>query len=229
MPKETSGFENATAPVSDLVAGWIDRNSPEDTAVAAGGLERVKPFDDTEAGVVARAVDKRRNEFHTGRRLARVALAKLGCAPAPIPADDSRVPIWPQGFVGTISHCRTLCIAHVGLQRDLVGIGIDVETYRPLSGDLAARICRPDENLGRSGDAALLHFVAKEAFYKAYFPGARVFLDYHDVRIEPDDTLGTFQASIVAKHRPSIAGRRTFTGRFALLDGHIVAGLWITR
>ena len=211
---------------------WIDHHlsgevGSEDTAVAAGPVEHVAPFDDTEAGAVARAVEKRRNEFHTGRRLARLALAKLGCAPAAIPADDNRVPIWPDGFVGTISHCRTLCIAQVGLQRTLAGIGIDVETDRQLSGDLAARICRPDENPGRCGDAALVHFVAKEAFYKAYYPQARVFLEFHDVRIEPDEAAGTFQASIIARDKPAIAGRRTFTGRFTRLDGYIVAAVWI--
>ncbi len=233
MPRDFSDFKKGTVPISDLtselVAAWIDRNSPAGTAVAAGPIENTEPFDGTEAAAMTRAVEKRRNEFHTGRRLARIALAQLGCAPATIPADERRVPVWPPGFVGSISHSSTLCVAHVGRNRDLVGIGVDVEPHKSLSAEVASRICRADENPDRSGTAAVLHFVAKEAFYKAYFPSARVFLEYHDVRIEPDETRGTFQASIMAKDKPSIAGRRTFTGRLARLDDYIAAALWIAR
>ncbi|MEM9472975.1 MAG: 4'-phosphopantetheinyl transferase superfamily protein [Pseudomonadota bacterium] len=214
---------------SDLAAAWIERNSPAGTAVAAGPIDNTEPFDDTEAAAMTRAVKKRRNEFHTGRRLSRVALAKLGCAATAIPADEHRVPVWPPGFVGTISHSRNLCIAHVGLTHDLVGVGVDVELRKSLPADVASRICRADESPGRSGEAALLHFVAKEAFYKAYFPSARTFLEYHDVRIEPDETRGTFRASLMANNKPALAGRRSFKGRIAPLDDHIAAALWITR
>ncbi len=178
---------------------------------------------------MARAVEKRRNEFHTGRRLARAALAKLGCTATSIPADEHRVPVWPPGFIGTISHSRNLCIAHVGLTHDLVGIGVDVELRKSLSPDVASRICRADENPGRSGQTALVHFIAKEAFYKAYFPCARTFLEYHDVHIELDESSGTFRASLMANHKPALAGRRSFTGRIAPLDDYIAAALWITR
>lgn len=213
---------------SDLAAAWIDRNSPAGTAVAAGPIENTEPFDDVEAAAMARAVEKRRNEFHTGRRLARAALAELGCTATAIPADGHRVPVWPPGFTGTISHSRNLCIAHVGSTHDLIGLGVDVELRKSLSADVASRICRADENPGRSGEAALMHFVAKEAFYKAYFPSARTFLEYHDVHIEFHETSGTFRACLMANNKPALAGRRSFTGHIAPLDDYIAAALWIT-
>jgi 4'-phosphopantetheinyl transferase EntD len=153
---------------------------------------------------------------------------RLGCVSSTIAVGESGMPVWPPGFIGTISHSRALCVAHVGRARDLVGMGVDIEPDDPLPGDLVARICRPDENSGRADRTALLRFVAKEAFYKAYFPETRSFLDFHDVRVDLDLSHETFAVRIVAPNKPALAERRSFTGRFTRLAGHLVGVLWIT-
>jgi 4'-phosphopantetheinyl transferase EntD len=214
-------------PLVDTITAWIEARAPAGTAVAAGPVEGGEPFDEMEAAATIRAVKARHDEFHTGRRLARVALGRLGCAPTAIPVHENRVPIWPSGFVGTISHSRALCVAHVGRARDFLGIGVDLEPEAQLTNDVVAHICRPDEDPAEAMTPALLRFVAKEAFYKAYFPAACAFLDFHDVHVEFDSAQEAFVASIVADEKPALAGRRAFEGRIARIANHLVAALWI--
>lgn len=46
-----------------------------------------------------------RCEFVTGRACARRALARLGVEPVPVPSGDRGEPFWPDGIVGSITHC----------------------------------------------------------------------------------------------------------------------------
>ena len=98
---------------------------------------------------------------------------------------------------------------------------------------LALLICRPDETdldeTGGTVDATLLRFVAKEAFFKAYFPATRGFLDFQDVRVAVDPASDRFEARLMEPSRPSLCGARAFVGRFAMLGSHVVAGVWIAR
>ncbi len=98
---------------------------------------------------------------------------------------------------------------------------------------LASMICRPDENdmNGICGvvDLTLLRFVAKEAFFKAYFPATRAFLGFKDVRVAIDWASGCFEAQLMEQSRPSLSGSRVFGGRFAILVGYTVAAIWISR
>ena len=57
-----------------------------------------------EAISMVRAVPRRRVEFATGRLCARRAMAALGHARVSIPRAQDRVPIWPDGIVGSITH-----------------------------------------------------------------------------------------------------------------------------
>jgi 4'-phosphopantetheinyl transferase EntD len=108
-------------------------------------------------------------------------------------------------------------------------MGIDMEPERRLPGDLVAQICGPDEIAVTDDETALLRFVAKEAFYKAYFPRTRSFLDFHDVHVDLDLSQGSFQAHVVTPGKPALANRRFFAGRLTRLTSHIVAALWITN
>ena len=217
----------------ERIAAWIAATAPEETAVAADRIGPSAAFDAAEQAVIARAVQRRREEFTTGRRLAREALARLGCVAAALPPDPDRVPRWPEGFVGTISHSGGLCVALVGRARKLVGIGIDIEETARMQPGLASMICRPDEtDLDETGgalDPTLLRFVAKEAFFKAYFPATRSFLDFQEVRVAVDPAGDRFEARLMEPSSPSLRGSRAFVGYFATFGSHIVAGVWIAR
>jgi 4'-phosphopantetheinyl transferase EntD len=228
-----AGAGSGEGDAPERIAAWIAATAPEGTAVAADRIGPCAAFDAAEAAAIAQAVARRRDEFTTGRRLARAALARLGCVAAGLPPDRDRVPLWPEGFVGTISHSGGLCVALVGRARDLVGIGIDIEETARMRPEFASLICRPDETglqeAGRVVDPVLLRFVAKEAFFQAYYPATRRFLDFHDVRVAVDPASDRFEARLMQPSSPSLRGSRAFAGRFAMLGSHLVAGVWIAR
>ena len=150
-----------------------------------------------------------------------------------IPVGNWRMPVWPDGYLGSISHADGLCVAHVARRTDLLGVGVDVERANALSPDMCDQVSSPDEwkRLSRGQtpqiDAGTLCFSAKEAVYKAYFPAAQAFLEFTDVHLQVDWESGTFAASLSADEKPSVAGRRLFEGRFAQVDGYIAAAVWI--
>ena len=228
-----------TAPAIDMaeqkLREWFAAVAPAGTAVAAGPIMSLLPFDAGEASAVAGAVEKRRHEFFTGRALARRALAELGCDPTRILVNENRSPIWPNGYLGSMSHTDALCLAHVGRRRDLLGIGVDLEPRNALSPELRGYVAEQNEwerlNDGSCGaiDVGTLCFSAKEAFFKAYFPVTEAFLDFSDVRLDVDWTRQVFVASIVGDHKPSLCGQRHFAGRFALTSAYIVTAVWIAH
>jgi 4'-phosphopantetheinyl transferase EntD len=72
-------------------------------------------------------------------------------------------------------------------------------------------------------DAAKLRFVAKAAFYKAVFPSARLFIDFHEVTIDFSRAGGVFEARFLG--RP-LGGREVpahALGAFVHPDGNVCA------
>jgi 4'-phosphopantetheinyl transferase EntD len=213
------------------VIEWLESVLPDGAACAGGGLlgSSDAPLFTVEEMSVARAVRKRQTEFRTGRAYARAALAALGCSPGPIPVGESRQPVWPNGFLGSISHSGQTCVCVVGRSKYFSGLGLDLELDEKLEGDLFPLICREDErglkqNLSGTGiDLGKLLFVMKEAVYKAYFPSAGIFLDFHDVKVEIDPARAAFVAFLVNSTAPCLAGSRHLAGRYAHLDQYLIA------
>jgi 4'-phosphopantetheinyl transferase EntD len=188
-----------------------------------------------EIQAVAMAVPKRRREFLAGRRYARHALAQLGCTPCAIPVDSKRLPLWPEGYIGSITHSDRVCAAIAGPVDAFRTLGIDLEPDTPLDRALLHLICRPDE-VARNQTAAeggldipKLIFVTKEAAFKAYFLETHTFLEFHDVSITIDPALGVFAAQLANDDKPPLAGQRRFEGRFTRFDGHFLAAITIAR
>lgn len=185
-----------------------------------------------EEAAIARAVPKRRREFTAGRLCARAALAQLGVSPAPLLSNPDRTPRWPQGIVGSISHCAGYCATVVARCERWAGVGVDAEAAEPLSPALAARICQGSELEKLAGYTApsgtnweKLIFSAKESTYKCYYPLARTFLGFHDVEIEFSPETGRFTAWLVRDAAPAAAGARCFDGRFACDGERVFTGV----
>ena len=198
----------------------------------------VEAFDDLvdaplfaqEEQLVAQAVLKRRAEFATARRCAREALAQLGFSPAPLLSGPKREPLWPQGVVGSITHCEGYRAAAVARDSDLASIGIDAEPDQPLPEGVLDAIALPQEQqrlqrLRRDEPGVCwdrLLFCAKEAVYKTWFPLAHRWLDFH----EADIVLGPghFSATLLVPG-PSYGDTTltAFTGRYATSNGLLVA------
>ena len=187
-----------------------------------------------EAAIVARASDKRRREFTTGRECARIALGKLGVAPAPILTGERGAPQWPPGVVGSITHCDGYRAAAVAHARDVAAIGLDAEPHAPLPAGVLDVISLPAERARLTALAALassatpgeraavcwdrLLFSAKESVYKAWFPLTGRWLGFEDadVTIETD---GTFTARLQPMAQPPWPA--SFAGRW-LADGGLI-------
>lgn len=208
---------------------FLKSTLPHDVAFAAGTVEQARAdLFDVERLAVAGAVAKRQREFSAGRAYARAALATLACPPVAIPVAADRRPIWPRGFVGSISHCERFCAAIVGRADAYVGLGIDIEDDAAVEDGVRDIVCRPEElrqSAAAESPAATvkMFFVAKEALFKAYYPATRAFLDFHDVSVVLDERRGSFQARLTAPDKPELAGSRSFVGHLGRTEGHVIA------
>jgi 4'-phosphopantetheinyl transferase EntD len=187
-----------------------------------------------EAAIVERASDKRRREFTAGRECARIALGKLGVAPAPILIGERGAPRWPEGIVGSITHCDGYRAAAVAYADDVASIGLDAELDDPLPRGVLDVISLPAE---RARLAALagewpavcwdrLLFSAKESVYKAWFPLTGRWLGFEDadVTITPP---GTFTARLLAEPQPPCTA--SFAGRWLASGGLILTAIAVPR
>ena len=147
-----------------------------------------------EAAAVANARSKRINEFAAGRACARQALATFGVAGFALLAAPDRQPLWPAGFVGSITHTAGFCAAAVVPCSKIAALGLDSERTGAPTLDIWPTLCRPDELAWvdslpseQRPPAVTLIFSAKEAVYKCQYPITHQWLDFHDLRIEVPD------------------------------------------
>ncbi|MFJ9609494.1 4'-phosphopantetheinyl transferase [Kitasatospora sp. NPDC101176] len=186
-----------------------------------------------EAEAVARAVEKRRREFTTVRHCARTALTRLGVPYRPLVPGLRGAPTWPDGVVGSLTHCDGLRAAAVARSGDLLSIGIDAEPALPLPDDVLEAVALPSEQR-RIADLLATHpdtpwdrllFSAKESVYKAWFPLTELFLDFNEAELalSPD---GTFTARLLVPG-PVVGGRlvQGFHGRWAVRDGLLATAI----
>jgi 4'-phosphopantetheinyl transferase EntD len=74
-----------------------------------------------------RCAPARAREFLAGRVAAHRALAALN-APNCSVARQARAPVWPTGFVGSISHSAGLAVALCASSQHYLALGIDIQT-----------------------------------------------------------------------------------------------------
>jgi len=133
---------------------------------------------------------RRKATFAAGRRAARMVLGQS----EPILRASSGEPIWPEGWVGSITHTDQFAMAACAPASQITSIGIDLENIKASILDLGAQIAsrqelRQIERYTTDSAAALtLAFSAKEAAYKALYPKHQEFIDYRQalVRITVD-------------------------------------------
>lgn len=192
-----------------------------------------------EAALVDKAVLTRRQQFTAARLLARQALQRLGQAPVPLLNDEQRVPIWPQGIVGTITHTHVWCGVAVARAGEVTGLGADVEQATPLELNLWDRICRPEERdflraqpEPARGLLAKAIFSAKESIYKALYPSVRVFLDFQGMLVElapaPGDGEWTWRATLQVAWGSLSPGQGFAPGRLRI-ERELIASAVVLR
>ena len=187
-----------------------------------------------EQQLVAQAVDKRVRDFTAGRTCARHALSMLGLSPRALLCGSAREPLWPDGVIGSLTHCEGYWAAAVAPRIRLRGLGIDAEPHERLPGGVAGQVL---SSLERRRIGALpegvcwdrLLFSAKESVYKAWYPQTGRWLGFEDAVVEPrphqadDPTTGGFVARLLvppaqyAGCLPSV-----FSGRYAVRRGLVL-------
>jgi len=171
--------------VSGLVSSELYHDPPE-----------LSPMPEEEP-LIERSVAKRRNEFITVRHCARVAMGRLGIPEAPILKGERGEPRWPEGLVGSLTHCEGFRGAVVGRTAAVRSVGIDAEPHGVLPDGVLDAISLPVERHQIAALPAGLHwdrilFCAKEATYKAWFPLTERWLGFEDAHITFDvDSAGT--------------------------------------
>lgn len=183
-----------------------------------------------ERAAVAKAVASRREEFAWGRSCARRALTLLGYGAPPIPVAADRAPVWPEGVVGSITHCEGFVAAAVSEASLLKGLGIDVELAAPLAREEAEIVCSDREM--RAPDAAhglraKLLFSAKEAFHKCVAPQTGVTLEFRDVSIEVDEAGSGFRVVAETEASRRLGILDAVEGRFCRTPNHVMTAAWV--
>lgn len=182
-----------------------------------------------EAPLVERSVAKRRNEFVTVRHCARLALAEIGVAPVPILKGEKGEPCWPDGVVGSLTHCTGFRGAVVGRHGEVRSVGIDAEPHDVLPDGVLDAISLPVERAELAQLPDTVHwdrilFCAKEATYKTWYPLTHRWLGFEDAHItftvDGSGSAGAFESRILidpaAESGPPLA---TLAGRWAVAGG----------
>lgn len=184
-----------------------------------------------EAKRLANAVTKRRNEFIVGRRCARSALAQAGLKPCALAPDENRVPQWPVGAVGSISHSVDLCCAVVARSDAIACLGVDLETTTRISSGVIERITHPLERDYVKDDPARgsLIFSAKEAFFKAQFPRWKKWVNFDDLAFQVDASSDRLAVLEAAAHLPADlrSAIKNMQFRYAFLDNYVLTLCWL--
>ncbi|WP_420167318.1 4'-phosphopantetheinyl transferase family protein [Streptomyces violaceoruber] len=201
----------------------IERLLPDDVSCAATREETVPDgtlFPEEEA-LMARSVAKRRNDFATARACARRAMAGLGLPPVAVLHGHRGKPLWPEGIVGSLTHCHGYRAAALAREQDVLSLGIDAEPHAPLPEGVRELVTLPAERerigpQAEEGSGALhwdrVLFSAKESVFKTWYPVTGVELDF----VEADLTMQ--QESDPGGGGTPGAARGTFTARLLLTD-----------
>jgi len=155
-------------------------------------------------------VQKRIDEFSSGRHCARLAAARLELTSSQqigvgdIAIGASREPLWPEGVTGSITHDDARAIVALSVDPACMGIGIDLQSLaEPQSMSELKSVIGSKTEIGAASDqlrrstayadvvqsegfdtASAVLFSIKEAVFKCYFPIFGIWIDFLDATIE---------------------------------------------
>jgi 4'-phosphopantetheinyl transferase EntD len=217
------------------------------TGVLPPGVVAVDAVGDTGGGVlfpeeeqaVAHAADKRVRQFTGVRECARSALGVLGLSPRPLLSGHRGEPLWPDGIVGSLTHCDGYCAAAVARRTTVRAVGIDAEPHLALPRGVEGQVTLSWErervrSLPNQICWDRLLFSAKESVYKAWFPLTGSWLGFQDALVEPrpdgpDPTSGELVVRLLVSPalRPG-CWPPVLTGRYAILCGFLLTAVTLT-
>lgn len=147
---------------------------------------------------IARSVKTRQREFLFGRLAARAALSRFGHGNDTIGIGPGREPLWPPGFIGSITHSGQHAAACAIPCANAYGVGVDMEAAIGPEARQAVEnlvlLPAERERLHRTrmlpyGLLLAIAFSAKESFYKAVSAAAGGYFGFETIRIDEIDTV----------------------------------------
>lgn len=179
---------------------------------------------------IIKAMPKRKAEYLAGRYLCRLLLLSYGLPPLDIPIGKDRQPLWPEGWVGSISHsgnAAICCLIH-RTQNQLIGIDIENWIARSTALDISSSIINSHEYVLLSPlrtfeKIVTLAFSAKESLFKALYPVVGRYF-YFDVARFIDFSITSFLFSIQIKENlsNSVMAEDVFHGYFKINKSGII-------
>lgn len=163
--------------------------------------------------------EKRFADFSTGRFCAMKVLEQYGISDAIVPIGKDREPIWPAGFVGSISHCDKLSGAIIAMKSDYISLGLDIEEIGIVTPELWDLVLTENEKnylYGLSEEDKRIQstaiFSIKEAFYKFQYPLTKTFLDFLDVEVAlPSFSHVSVLSELISQDSPIRINKSTYT------------------
>jgi enterobactin synthetase component D len=175
--------------------------------------------------------EQRLAEYLQGRKLAAELLTELGSLNTEVGRHaSSSAPVWPVGFVGSISHSQQWLGVVVGPQACTRSIGIDIEACADEAMAqhidavcLNAQEAALAESLDlRPEDSRVLFFSAKESLYKCLHPVVERYFDFLDAEVMRCDLLaGTLELRLLNTLSSRFTRGVTVEAGFRLTKGHV--------
>lgn len=200
-------------------------------AVDAGQLDRLQASGIVLPDTLARAVLKRQVEFAAGRFCAREVLQKLGYhGAATLAIGEHRAPLWPAGYLGSISHGDGMALAVATTTREWRGVGIDIE--RILTNEAAQPLHEhlmklPELAIGEAAGLSLgtwltLVFSAKESLFKALYPFVGRYFDFLDAEVcELQQQQSCLTLRLATTLSPSCVKGSLYSIRYSYFPGNV--------
>jgi len=212
----------------------LDRIVPEGVVVVSTEGDRTAFLFPAEERFIRTAVESRRREFATARACAREALSLLGRSPVAIPSGSRGEPRWPEGIVGSITHCRGYRAAALAKSSTFAAIGIDAEPHAQLRPGVLSVIATASEvewvreHLRNSPGIAWdrLLFCMKEAAYKAWAPLMTGSLGFQDAVVSLGPANRGFTISLRGLDPPQVGlTHSSLAGKWLVSENLMVAAV----
>lgn len=178
---------------------------------------------------IIRATPARQHEFAAGRQCAANALQSFGES-GRVEMRSDRSPIWPKGFVGSISHTKELVWAAAASTKTTLSLGIDVEQIADAetSDEIQGVVASTKETelitqlVGSHEVGVTLAFSAKEAVYKCIAPLGVNWLNFLDVELTVREShiRETHDRASVFCQLPQALNLQTATAKITEIEVH---------
>jgi len=184
-----------------------------------------QPFPTALTGAVA----KRRAEYLASRYCGQVLLGQANATSAIIGTHE-RVPQWPTGWRGSISHSDKYALVVIAPEAAGLMPGIDIEQWQPeIMLETADMFASSDEqtllsNLAIPYPQALLTlFSAKESLYKSQWPEVRRYFDFQAAKVTCfDEAEQRFTLTLTETLTPELTYGTAFSGSYMFLSDAVI-------